>query len=347
MRKWNLRFAVTPRCNFRCRYCLPSDFRDYVIEPSAKEILEVLHAAQGIGIQRVHWTGGEPTVRSDFCELVRGAKEVGFTQQIITTNGYRLWRIIDELIENGLTRVIVSLDSLKPTRNEFVTRANYFHDTIKSIEKAVKKLPTLTKISVVTMKSTLPELKDFVSFAQELNAKGYSGEVAFKLNQFFPCNPAQLSVEGQTYWKEEFLEEREILVALSEIGDLRPISRENIEGDNPSYQYYLIGNTGVKVAILALFSWNFPCGGCWKLRISPQGIATICINQQNPPTLWGKSVDEKTKILSDLTSYRESSRLALDYPGRRHYRDQLGELRFGKVVSTPHSIDYFKNLLED
>lgn len=347
MLKWNLRFGITSRCNFRCRYCLPAGNQEKKADPSAEEIIEVLQAAYNIGIRRIHYTGGEPTIRGDFCLLVKAAKEIGFNQQIVTTNGYRLNTILDDLIDNGLSRVIVSLDTLDKDRNSFVTRAKFFDETIKAIEACVKKLPTLTKISCCTMQSTLKELRQFIEWAESLNHKGYKGEVAIKLNQFFPCNPVQLSDEGQDYWKQEYVDEKTILKALEEIGELRSIPRSVIDGDNPSYKYYEIGDTEVKVAVLAMFSWKYPCGNCRKLRISPQGIATICINQKNPPNLWGKTLEEKTWILQDLTSYRESKEFEKDFARRRHYRGQLGELRFDRVVGDALPVEHFEKIIKN
>lgn len=125
---------------------------------------------------------------------------------------------------------------------------------------------------------------------------------------------------------------------------MKPIRRETIEGDNPSYNYYEIGDTGVKVAVLAMFTWDYPCGGCKKLRISPQGLATICISQKNPPVLWGMSY-EKLETIKYLTDYRESSQFDVDFPNRRHYRPQLGELRFDKVVGPKKEIVHFREIL--
>lgn len=346
MRRWNLRMGLTTRCNFRCAYCLPPGKQPVTTEPPLNEIIEVLQAAAAIGIRRVHYTGGEPTVRADFLDIVRAAKEAGFDQQVVTTNGYRLHKVIDQAVENGLTRVIVSLDTLDEQRNLFVTRADHFHDTLHTIERAVELLPTMTKISCCTMRSTLKELPSLVSYAAKLNNSGLKGQVAIKLNQFFPSNPAQLDPQGASYWRDEFVEAEEILDALRAIGELTPVSRKTIDGDNPSYNYYEVGDTGVKVALLAMFSWNYPCGNCAKLRISPQGIATTCISQMNPPVMWGKSLEEKTEILREITSYRMSPKFDEDHPNRRHYRALLGELRFARVEAAPQPIEHFKELLQ-
>lgn len=346
MRGWHLRFGLTSRCNYRCRYCLPEGRQEVTVEPSFTEVTEVLQAAQDIGVQRVHYTGGEPTVRRDFVDILQAAKDMGFTQQIVTTNGYRLHRIMDDAVAAGLTRVIVSLDTLDPDRNLNITRRGLHADTLKTVEAAVERLPTLTKISCVMMRQTVEELPAFVEYAQAINSRGYEGQLALKLNQFFPSNPAQLGDEGEEFWKDQFVSEDVILAALAQSGTLVPISRQSIEGDNPSYNYYQVGDTGVVVAVLAMFSWDYPCGGCLKLRVSATGQATVCISQKNAPSLWGMSPTEKRDCFARLTEYRTSPRFDIDNPARKHYRGQLGELRFGRVVGDGKPIDYFRTVLK-
>jgi GTP 3',8-cyclase len=344
-RSWNLRIGLTSRCNIRCQYCLPAGPQGVIVQAALPELVEVLRAAHAVGIRRVHYTGGEPTVRRDFLDILQAAKDIGFTQQIVTTNGYRLHRIIEQAADHGLTRAIISLDTLQEQQNALITRAGFFNDTLRSIERAVEVLPTLTKISCVTMRDTLTELPRFVAYAQDLNSRGHAGKLAIKLNQFFPSNPAQLSDEGEDYWRNQFVDEATILAALAEAGELKPVDRASIEGDNPSYNYYEIGQTGVRVAVLAMFSWDYPCGGCKKLRISPQGLATICISQQNPPVLWGMPYEEKLDTIRHLTDYRDGDQFDVDFPQRRHYRPQLGELRFDKVVGPKKEIVHFRQIL--
>lgn len=345
IRGWNLRFGLTSRCNIRCRYCLPEGPQNVIVEPSLTEAIEVLQAAYDIGVRRVHYTGGEPTVRRDFLDILRAAKEIGFTQQIVTTNGYRLHHVMEEAAASGLTRVIVSLDTLDAEKNQDITRRGFHADTLKTIERAVELLPTLTKISCVTMRQTLTELPDFVGYAREINSRGHEGQLAVKFNQFFPSNPAQLGPEGEGFWKDQFVSEEVILATLAEAGALVPVPRQNIEGDNPSYNYYQVGDTGVMVALLAMFSWDYPCGGCLKLRVSPNGLTTICISQKNPPRLWGMSQTEKRETFARLTGYRTSEQFDIDNPARKHYRDQLGELRFDRVVGDEKSMAYFRTIL--
>ena len=345
MRKWNLRFGLTSRCNIRCRYCLPEGPQDVIVQPDLDQVVEVLQAARDIGITRVHYTGGEPTVRPDFLEILRAARDLGFAQQIVTTNGYRLHRSIEETAEAGLTRAIVSLDTLDPAKNMDLTRRGFHAETLRSVERCVEVLPTLTKISCVTMRKTLDELPAFVAYAREINSRGWHGRLAIKLNQFFPSNPAQLSAEGEEFWRDQFVDEATILDALARVGDLTPVPRESIEGDNPSYNYYEVGDTGVKVALLAMFSWGYPCGGCWKLRVSPNGITTSCISQKNPAALWEMTLDEKRDLFAQLIERRDNPQAESSRPERKHYRDQLGELRFDRVVGAERPIAHFESIL--
>jgi cyclic pyranopterin phosphate synthase len=341
MQKWHLRFTVTAKCNYRCAYCNPEGIFNMEDMPK-KEVIEILQAAYNSGINRVHWTGGEPTVRQDFPELVKSAKEIGFQNQIITTNGWCLDKILDKLIANGLTRVIVSLDTLKTARSAVKTSNEH---VIKGIEEAVKRLETPTKISCVVMKSTLPEMKDFVEFAHQINNKGYRGKLVLKFNQFFPSNPAQLTREGQKYWLNEFATFEEIFSALNTVGKLTALDRKGVEGDNPSYRYYTMKGYDVTIGILALFSWGYPCGRCHKLRVTPSGQLSICIQTEDTGPIAGKSLQEKTKIITDLLEFREKE-LDKIMPVRHHFVPQLGVFRFGKVYK-PESMDYFYKILEE
>jgi len=339
---WHLRFGVTPNCNMECEYCT---FAGHPIQEvlSAKEVTEILEAARANGLHRVHWTGGEPTTRNDFVDLVKTAQEIGFTEQIITTNGSRLYSTMDKCAANGLSRVIVSLDTFDSERNFKLTKRPFLQQTLKSIEEAVRILPSLTKISAVMMRSTLPELPKFVSYAQKLNSQGEKGKLAIKLNQFFPSNPAQLAPGGQLYWVDEFIPEKEILEGLGKIGNLIPVDRRTLPGDNPTYNYYLVGDTGVHVGVLSLFSREYPCGRCHKLRIQPTGSASVCLNMKNPVQLKGLSLAEKTKAIKVAMDYR--TQLDTEMPDRRHYRSQLGECRFGKQ-GEPVPMGHFYELLQ-
>lgn len=339
--KWHLRFTVTSRCNYRCGYCNPNGASN-INDISKQEIINILQASYNNGITRVHWTGGEPTVRSDFAELVKSATDIGFQNQIITTNGSSLEKNLDQLIKNGLTRVIVSLDTF--TGIQLPIKISNPH-ILNGIEMAVERLEAPTKISCVITKSTLPEIKDFVTYAHQINNKGYKGELILKFNQIFPSNPAQLTPGGQKYWLNEFAKAEDIYSALSKIDKLIPLNKGTIEGDNPTYKYYRFENYKVTIGLLALFSWGYPCGGCYKLRVTPSGQLSICIETKDTEPMAGKSLQEITDIIATLLNYREKG-LDKIMPIRHHFTPQLGVFRFGDLHK-PIPMEYFYKILND
>ncbi|MBZ0201571.1 MAG: radical SAM protein [Ignavibacteria bacterium] len=343
--KWHLRFGVTPNCNFFCTYCAPEGgFPQQRVLPFI-QVVEILQAAYMNGIKRVHWTGGEPTLRRDIIDCMQKAKVIGFTEQIITTNGYRLSKDIDKMIENGLTRVILSLDTLNPQKFHEITGVNIFDKVVSGLEQSVMKLNTPTKMSCCTMKSTLDELPDFIKYAHKLNSrKNRAGSLVIKLNQFFPSNPAQLEQKGENYWKNEKVEEKEILETLSKVGDLNQINRESILGDNPSYNYYKIGDYDVILGVLAMYTWKYRCGGCHKLRVKPNGKVSICMDWPEADImLTGESLQSKVELIRTAMDFREND-LEVIHPIdiRKHYNNQLGSQRFG-AIGNPKPMNDFYN----
>lgn len=342
-KNWHLRIGVTSKCNFRCIYCNPNGLWENKEDTSFQDLAEIIQAAYTNGITRIHWTGGEPTIRKDLPELMLEAKKIGITQQVITTNGDTLFNDINQYVNSGLTRAIISIDSLKPDRFAHLTGFKSLDNVLKTIEACVSFLPTLTKLSVVTMRSTLDELEDFFVYANSLNHKGYKGKLAIKFNQFFPCNPHQLDKNGGLYWKNEYVEKEDILKTFQNISNIVPIDRRAIDGDNPSYDYYLVEKYNLVIALLSMFSNDYPCGRCHKLRVQPSGNLSFCLHQNETYKFTGKSLDEKIKLVSELMKQREA--LDISEPNRKHFRAQLGELRFGKV-NQPKDIYYFKSLVK-
>lgn len=342
-KNWHLRIGVTSSCNFRCVYCNPQGLHDSAPDVSYDDLCKLISAAVKNGITRIHWTGGEPTTRKELLDLMQYAKDHGITQQIITTNGRTLYRNIEDYISAGLTRAIISIDTLDKTRFKELTGVDCLPDVLKSIEAAVRLLPTLTKLSIVTMKSTLKELTDFVDYVHKINHTGYIGKLAMKLNQFFPCNPHQLEESGCAYWTEEFVTREQIIETLSSISPLTPVVRNVIEGDNPTYDYFYMKESEVIVGLLTLFSLDYPCGRCHKLRVQPSGNLSICLQQPETYSFIGMSQKEMEDLITMLFEKRE--RLDIEKPNRNHYRAQLGELRFGRVHEAK-SIDYFRQRLD-
>jgi len=134
----DLRVSVTDRCNFRCQYCMPADGLPWLERAevlSFEEIERVVRVTARMGVTDVRLTGGEPLVRRDFPGLVGMLARVpGVEDLSLTTNGYLLERDADALVEAGITRVNVSIDSLQKDRFFQLTRRDSLPQVLRGLD---------------------------------------------------------------------------------------------------------------------------------------------------------------------------------------------------------------------
>lgn len=136
-----MRISVTERCNYRCFYCMPQD-REEVLEEegliSSEEIIDLVEAGAKLGIKKVRITGGEPLIRRDIEEILTGISRVeGIDELCITTNGSLLYERMDLLKRCGVSRINVSLDTLKEERFQRITKYGRLDMVWKGIEEAI------------------------------------------------------------------------------------------------------------------------------------------------------------------------------------------------------------------
>jgi len=151
-----LRIAVTDRCNLRCVYCMPPQGIEWKARSailSYEEIVQVVHAAAGLGIRKVRLTGGEPLVRPDVERLVEMIAAVPGIQDIsMTTNAVLLDRHAEGLARAGLRRVNVSLDTLRADRFERITRFGHIADVWRGLEAAERAGLAPVKLNAVIVR---------------------------------------------------------------------------------------------------------------------------------------------------------------------------------------------------
>src|SRR5688500_5796670 len=135
-----LRISVTDRCNFRCQYCMPEDikFQDKSHILSREEMLTFDETSRELGVTKVRVTGGEPLVRRGVVMFVGWLKDLGFEDVTMTTNGFLLQENLDGLVEAGLDRVNISLDTLQPEKFAFITRRNHFEKVWQAVMAALE-----------------------------------------------------------------------------------------------------------------------------------------------------------------------------------------------------------------
>lgn len=167
-----LRISLTEKCNLRCLYCMPEDGvpltpHANLLSTSEVQRLATLFVSQGVN--KIRLTGGEPTIRSDLPQIVTSLntlKQHGLEQIGITTNGIALGRRkLDTLVNNGLTHLNVSLDTLDPFKFEFMTRRRGHQAVMDCIERALALGVSSVKINVVVIKG-LNDTKDVADFVR-------------------------------------------------------------------------------------------------------------------------------------------------------------------------------------
>lgn len=106
-----LRISITERCNLRCTYCMPAagielSPASHILKTS--EVLRLASLFVRAGVKKIRLTGGEPSVRKDLPDIVRGLnnmKKDGLETIAMTSNGVALGRKLEDLVKNGLTHL--------------------------------------------------------------------------------------------------------------------------------------------------------------------------------------------------------------------------------------------------
>lgn len=152
-----LRLSITDVCNFKCTYCLPDGYKPSGQKNSSflslPEIKRVVTAFADCGTSKVRITGGEPSLRKDFTQIIETvAQTKGIKKVATTTNGYRMAKQVDAWQNAGLTNINVSIDSLDPRMFHQITGENKFTEVMAGIDRAFEVGYEQIKVNVVLMK---------------------------------------------------------------------------------------------------------------------------------------------------------------------------------------------------
>ena len=168
-----LRLSVTDVCNFKCTYCLPDGYKPSGQKNSSflsvPEIKRVVKAFADCGTSKIRITGGEPSLRKDFPEIIHTvASTPGIEKVATTTNGYRMEKQVGQWRDAGLTHINVSVDSLDSRMFHQITGENKFIEVMRGIDKAFEVGYEQVKVNVVLMKDlNSQELPAFLNWIKD------------------------------------------------------------------------------------------------------------------------------------------------------------------------------------
>jgi cyclic pyranopterin phosphate synthase len=294
-----LRISVTDRCNMRCIYCMPPEGVPQISHSeilSYEEIWTVVRAAAELGIYKIRLTGGEPLVRAELPELVRMLSQIEGIQELsLTTNGAFLKKYALELKQAGLSRVNVSLDTLKPDKFRYITRLGELETVLEGIEAAKKVGFNPVKINTVVMRGINDD--EILDFARMTFENGWH----VRFIELMPFKSVA-----------EFVPSIELQQHISLFGKLEPCA--SITGNGPAMYYRLAGARGTIGFITPLSDSSF-CSRCNRMRLTPDGKLRPCLLGEDEidlktPLRNNASMDElKNLILKAVASKPEHHHL--------------------------------------
>jgi len=305
----SLRVSVTDRCNLRCSYCMPE--AEYEWLPRAQiltfeEITRIVGVFAGLGVTKVRLTGGEPLLRHDLEQLVQMIHaDRRITDQALTTNGVLLGTHAARLKTAGLSRVTVSLDTLRPDRMEQFARSTRHADVLAGIGAAQGAGFQRLKINTVVVRGfNDDELADLIEFARARNA-----EVRFI---------EYMDVGGATRWSiDRVVSQREMLDRLGHrYGAITPLTGDDPHA--PAERFAL--PDGTTFGIIASTTAPF-CRACDRSRITADGQWLLCLYAAGgvdlrEPLRGGASDEELTALIrtgwEGRTDRGAEARLALN-----------------------------------
>ena len=261
-----LRISVTDRCNLRCVYCMPLHGLTFVPNNellTAQELARVTAAAAEVGFNKVRLTGGEPTLRKDIVDIVRGlANTPGIDELVMTTNGYRLPYIAQDLADAGLSRVNIHVDTLKKESLAKLMRLGSYDKAWAGIEAAENAGLTPLKLNAVI-------------------TRGYNDEAAVELAQltldkawqirFIELMPFAGPTEIQL---DHYVSSDEIKSRIeTELGPLFELYEGDLQGEARVFR--LAGAAGT-VGFISPIS-NPYCDDCNRMRLTADGRLRMCL----------------------------------------------------------------------
>jgi cyclic pyranopterin phosphate synthase len=286
-----MRISVTDRCNLRCIYCMPPEGltpMEHKEILSYEEIVRILRVAVNVGVRKIRITGGEPLVRKNVSYLISAIKDIGGIKDLsLTTNGILLGQYAQELVDAGIDRVNISLDSLKPDRYREMTRGGDIDMVLKGIEAAEKTGLVPIKINMVPVRGLNDD--EIEEFARLTLKSSYQ----VRFIEFMPFDTNMWS-------REKFISAEEIRSIAEGIGPLSPVA---VRKSGPARYFRFDGAVGV-VGFISPLSNHF-CRECNRLRLTADGKLRPCLFSETEidlkPALRGGAPDNEIERLIRLS----------------------------------------------
>lgn len=260
-----LRISLTDRCNLRCVYCMPEDmtFRPRAELMQDDELLALMHVFTALGFHKFRLTGGEPTVRANIVEVVRGiAATPGVRSLAMTTNGVLLKSLARPLKEAGLQRVNVSVDTLDPERFKRLTRWGSLEAVWDGITEAERVGLRPIKLNAVVVRG--------YNEADVVELAALSRERAWQIRfiEMMPFGEVSGFQQAQVVTEREMRERIE-----ARLGRLEAVNDGQLDGEA---RLFRLADGRGDVGFISSVSEPF-CASCTRARLTADGKLRMCL----------------------------------------------------------------------
>ena len=303
----DVRVSVTDKCNFRCQYCMPAEGLEWLAKDavlSFEEIARLVGVLASMGVNTLRLTGGEPLVRRGFPELCGMLAATPHLDEIsVTTNGYLLERDAAALVEAGVARFNVSVDSLQRDRFFQLTRRDALPRVLAGLRTlAAQPGVGRIKLNAVAIRGfTEEEVLPFARFARE-----EPFEVRFI--EFMPLDA------DQAWTPEQVLTGAELRAIVEQHHPLVELPRE----PSATARVFRFADGEGTLGFIDPVSEPF-CSDCNRIRITADGKLRTCLFSLNETDLRvvlrsGASDDELAQVVRDAV-WRKELKHRVNEPG--------------------------------
>jgi len=298
-----LRLSVTDRCNLRCTYCMAEDMT-FLPKPkvlSIEEMATIGEAFVALGVEKIRLTGGEPLVRNGLVDLAHRLSTLnGLRELVMTTNGVLLDKFSEPLKAAGISRLNISIDSLRSDRFKKLTRFGQLDDVLRGIQAARAANFSRIKLNAVILKGVNDdEVLDLTRYAVDngLDISFIEEMPLGEIDSHLRSKTAVQSLSIKEQLQGEFgLEESDFMDAAS----------------GPS-RYLKIAYTDSKVGFISPMSDNF-CSSCNRVRLTAEGQLLLCLGNEH-------SLDLREIVRTNPQDLKKAIIDSMQRKPKRHYFD--------------------------
>ena len=291
----NLRIAITQRCNFRCDYCHKEGeecSRGDCEEMTVDEIVRIAGVAIGLGIARIKLTGGEPLMRQDLCDIVKGIAAIPDVKDLsLTTNGSLLAFEAKRLHTCGLRRVNISLPTLNAEAYTKLTDGN-LDNTLEGVKAAVAAGFNPVKLNMVVLNGVnVDAVPEMIDFAMQTGT----------ILQLIELDPVNVD-------EEYFSAYHRLLDEYEEMLKQKAVTIETRRFMHNRHIYHL---PDVTVEVVHPTENREFCAHCTRLRVTSDGMLKTCLMRNDnlidilTPLRSGASDEELTALFLRANQIRE------------------------------------------